>query len=231
MELPKHLGVIMDGNRRYAKSKLMEGWKGHTHGTKTFHDLLDWTLEFGIKEITIYAFSTENFNRTKREVDELMKIFRKELEAFRKDERITKHKVHVRFVGRLHLFPEDIQKAMYQFMEDTKPHKGHTLNLAMGYGGRAELVDTIKEIADEAKSSGIDLKEIDEAFVQERLGVKTDIDMVIRTGGVTRTSNFFPWQTAYAEWFFIEKMWPEFTKEDLKHCLEEFSKRERRMGK
>lgn len=228
--VPKHLGVIMDGNRRFAKAKGLPGWAGHEYGIVTFHKFLDWVKEFGVKETTFYTFSTENFNRPKREKEQLFKHFREEMDDFRHDKRIKRDKVRVKFVGRLWMFPEDIQQMMYDFMEETKKHKNYTINFAMAYGGRSELIDCMKDLLEEASSGTLGPADLDEKLISERL-LLGDMDMVIRTGGVSRTSNFFPWQTAYAEWFFLKKMWPAVTKRDFFKCLVEYGKRERRMGK
>lgn len=231
MKIPKHLGVIMDGNRRYAQKLGLPKIQGHTYGVKTFHKILDWLKDLGVKEVTFYTLSTENLKRSKAEVKVLFEHLRRELKKFRHDERIKRDKIRVRFYGRLHLLPEDLQQLMHELMEATKKHTKHYVNFAVAYGGRAELVDAVSDLVDEASTGTLGASEITEEIISLRLWMKNDMDMVIRTGGAKRTSNFFPWQTIYAEWFFLKKFFPELTKADFSKCFAEFEKRERRFGK
>ena len=188
-------------------------------------ELLKWCMELGIKEVTLYCFSTENFKRSKEEVDYLFNLFRKKIGDFKKDKTIHDNKVKVSFIGKLSMFPEDMQKSMKEVMEMTKDYGNYKLNLALAYGSRSEIVDAFKRIA------GKGIKEINEDIIKENLYLPDDVDILIRPGGEKRLSNFLLWQNSYAEIFFIDTLWPEFKKEDLVAIIEEFKKRERRFGK
>ena len=224
-KIPKYIAIILDGNRRYAKKFGLPKLKGHEKGFNKIKDLLKWCTELGIKEATLYCFSTENFKRDKKEIDYLFDLFRKKIGDFKKDRTIHKNKVKISFIGRLSMFPKDMQKAMKDVMEATKNYDNYKLNLALAYGSRNEIVDAFKKIM----SKGI--KEIDENVVKENLYLPDDVDILIRPGGEKRLSNFLLWQSAYTELIFIEKLWPEFTKKDLIWCIEEYNRRERRFGK
>lgn len=221
-----HLAIILDGNRRYAKNLKLEPWKGHEVGAKKVEKLLEWCEEFNIKEVTLYVFSMQNFKRTKEEINYLLKIVKNTAKKFINDPRIMEKKVKIRIIGRLHLFLKDIQDICNEVMEKTQKNDNYKLNLAFGYGGREEIIDAVKKILSEKNKT-----EINEETFSKYLYLNSEPDIVIRTGGVVRTSNFLPWQTIYSEWFFLEKTWPEFEKEDLKKVIEEFSQRERRFGK
>lgn len=227
-KVPRHIGIILDGNRRYAKKIGLQPWKGHEFGVKKLEQLLDWCMELGIKELTLYSFSTENFNRTKTERDFLFNIFKQEFKNMKNRGNIFKNRIRVNVIGRLGMFPKDIRKAMDDIMEKTKKHNGFIVNFAMAYGGRQEIVDAFKGII--KKSKKIKSEDISEELITKNLYLKSEPDLVIRPGGEIRTSNFLTWQSVYSEWVFIDKLWPEFTKEDLERCIEEFNKRERRFG-
>src|SRR3989344_4711546 len=222
---PKHIAIVLDGNRRYAKKHGMPTLKGHEKGYNKIKDVLEWCIELGIKEVTLYCLSTENFERSKEEVDYLFNLFRSRIGDFKKDKAIHGNKVKISFVGRLSMFPEDMQKSMQEVMEATKDYDKYKLNLALAYGSRSELVDAFKKIIKKG------IKEIDESIIQENLYVPDDVDILIRPGGEKRLSNFLLWQNSYAELFFIDKLWPEFEKEDLINIIAEFKGRERRFGK
>jgi len=226
---PRHIALILDGNRRYGR-KIGNKFKGHQVGAKKVEKLFDWCEELGIKEVTLYTFSTENFNRSKEEVDYLMKLFKKQFKRLKNDKRVNEGKIKINFIGRLELFPADLRKDMEELMEKTKDNGGFIVNFAVGYGGRAEIVDSIKKIIEEFKDKKIDLSDVNEGLVSENLYLKNDPDIMIRPGGEKRVSNFLLWGCAYSELFFIEKLWPEFEKEDLVKIIEEFKKRERRFG-
>lgn len=221
----KHLAVILDGNRRYAKGLNLEPWKGHEIGAKKVEKLLEWCEEFNIKEVTLYVFSIQNFNRTKEEVDYLLKIVKNTAQKFINDSKIMEKKVKINIIGRIYLFPKEIQEICNEVMIKTEKNNNYILNLAFGYGGREEIIDAINKILLQKKT------EINEELFSKYLYLNSEPDIVIRTGGVIRTSNFLPWQTIYSEWFFLEKTWPEFEKEDLEKVIAEFSQRERRFGR
>lgn|SRR3989338_3464078 len=222
---PLHIAIILDGNRRYAQKHKLALWKGHELGAKKVEDLMDWCNELGVKELTLYSFSTENFNRSKNEIDYLMNLFRKQISKLKKDKRLDKNKIRVNFIGRLSLFPKNIQKEMRELMEKTRKNNGFIVNFAMGYGGRQEIVDAVNKLL----SKGV--KEIDEKGFEDYLCLKDKPDLLIRPGGEMRISNFLLWQMAYTEFYFTDKLWPEFTKKDLVMAVEDYKKRERRFGK
>ena len=223
--VPKHIAIILDGNRRYSKKVGIPTFKGHEKGYNKIKDVLKWCVELGIKEVTLYCLSTENFNRSKDEVDYLFNLFRSRIADFKKDKAIHDNKVKISFVGRLSMFPEDMQKSMKEVMETTKDYDKYKLNLALAYGSRSEIADAFKKIIKKG------IKDIDESTIQENLYLPDDVDIMIRPGGEKRLSNFLLWQNSYAEIFFIDKLWPEFTKKDLLKIIEEFKQRERRFGK
>lgn len=229
--VPKHIAIVLDGNRRFSKRLMMKPWKGHEWGAKKVEYLLDWANELNIKEVTLYAFSIDNFNRPKKEFDYLMGLFKKQYIKTKKDPRIKKYNVRVNFIGRLFMFPKDVQESMYDLMEFTKNNKKFILNIAMAYGGRQEVIDAIKSISEKIKMGKLDIEDINEKSFSNELYLNDDPDLIIRTGGEKRTSNFLIWQANYSEWIFLEKMWPEFEKKDLLECLNEYSKRKRRFGR
>ena len=229
-KVPRHIGIILDGNRRFSKRLMMKPWMGHEWGAKKVEELLGWAADLGIKEMTLYALSIENFNRPKEEFDFLMELFRKEFDALNEDERIIKNQIRINIIGRLSMFPEDIQQRMYGIMEKTKNHSKHVVNLAMAYGGRAEIIDATKRIAQQIKDGKLDVDRINEEVFQRNLYIESEPDLIIRTSGERRSSGFLLWQGSYAEFFFSEKLWPEFEKEDLVAAIEDYKKRERRFG-
>ncbi len=230
-QVPKHIGFILDGNRRFSKRLMMKPWKGHEWGAKKVRQVLEWAKEKGIREITLYTFSVENFNRPKEEFNYLMELFRREFDRLIKDKQIYENEIRINVIGRLHLFPEDVQKRLREIMEKTKSFSRYIVNFAMGYGGRAEVVDAARRIAEAVKENRLDIDQINEEVFAKNLYLQDEPDMIIRTGGEVRTSNFLPFQAAYSEWIFIDKMWPEFEKEDFEECLHEYARRERRFGK
>ncbi len=225
-----HVGIILDGNRRFAKRLMKEPWKGHEYGSKKVEKLLEWCKEFSIKELTLYAFSMQNFNRPKIEFDYLMKVFKDNFERLKEDPRISEYGIKIRIIGRIHLFPKDVQDAMNTIMEKTKDNTNYIINFALAYGGQEELVDTIKKIGRKIEAKEISSEDISKELVNKNLYMSSQPDFVIRTGGDHRTSNFLIWQSWYSEWFFLEKTWPEFEKEDLLDCINKFKGRARRFG-
>lgn len=223
---PKHLAIILDGNRRFAKRLMLEPWKGHEYGREKVEKLMDWCIEQDIPQLTLYAFSLQNFNRPKEEFDYLMKVFVEAAERLLIDPRIEQYQVKVNFLGRYDLFPKNVVERIENVIEKTKDNHGFTLNIAMAYGGREEIVDAVKRIIEEKVPSS----DIDEAMIAKHLYINSEPDLIIRTGGEKRTSNFLPWQSIYSEWIFLDKTWPEFDKQDLMSALKEYSQRERRYG-
>jgi tritrans,polycis-undecaprenyl-diphosphate synthase [geranylgeranyl-diphosphate specific] len=226
--VPRHIGIILDGNRRFSKRLMMKPWKGHEWGAKKVEALLEWCKEFGIKELTLYCFSIENFDRPKREFDYLMDLFKRE---FEKDERIHKNKIKVNFIGRLWMFPKPLQKIMNKLMKMTEKYDNYTVNFAMAYGGRAEIIDATKQISEQVKKGKLDIKDINEKVFSKNLYLDSEPDLIIRTAE-SRLSGFLLWQGSYAEIIFLpNKLWPEFEKKDFVACLREYDSRERRFGK
>lgn len=222
--IPRHIAIVLDGNRRFAKKLMMEPWRGHELGAEKTEKLFDWCNELGIKEMTLYCFSLENFNRPKKEFDFLMKIFKKEFSKLKKDKRIHENKIKLRFIGKTELFDEDIQKLVSDLEEMTKDYNDYTINFAFAYGGKQEILDAVKKLVENKE-------EINEENLRKNLWLESEPDLIIRTGGERRTSNFLPWQSTYSEWIFLDKTWPEFEKQDLINCIGEFNERERRFGK
>jgi len=228
---PKHVGIILDGNRRFAKKLALQPWNGHEWGAKKVAKLFDWCKELNVKELTLYAFSMQNFNRPKREFEFLMKIFS---EFFSKQEylkTIHENKIKIKFIGRIHLFPEEVYSKMVELENATKDYDNYFVNFAMAYGGREEIIDAVKQIGRKIESGELSNDQITEKLMDQNLYLDHAPDFIIRTGGDHRTSNFLVWQSSYSEWFFIEKTWPEFEKEDFLTCINQYINRERRFGK
>ena len=222
---PKHIAIVIDGNRRWAKKQGLKAvWNGHEKGAKKVEELLEWAKELDIKELTIYCLSVENLKRDEKEKIFLFKLFEKFFSKYENDKRIGEDKVKIRFLGKIELMPENIQRIIKRLEEKTKDYDNFKLNFAFAYGGRQELIDAIKALGESGE-------EITEENFEKYLYNSSEPEMIIRTGAVSRTSNFLPWQSIYSEWFFLDKMWPEFTKEDLISCIEQFEKRGRRFGK
>ena len=221
-----HLGIILDGNRRYAKKLLREPWKGHDSGAEKVERLFDWCKELGVTELTLYVFSMQNFQRSEKEVSYLMDLFCKFFTSEKIKNKIQQNQIRLHFIGRIHLLPQKVQDLISRLQAETEKNIGFIANFAMAYGGREEIIDGVNKILKEGK-----LKEVDETTFSKYLQLQSQPDLIIRTGGEKRTSNFLVWQSWYSEWFFLDKYWPEFEKEDLARVLEDFNKRERRFGK
>ena len=225
-ENPRHVAIILDGNRRFAKRLMLEPWKGHEYGRKKVEDLLDYAKDLGIKEMTFYALSVENIkNRPKRELSFIYKVFRETFKNINR-EKIEKNKIRMRFIGNLSLLPDDLREQCLKLENETKNNDELIVNFAIAYGGRQELVEAVRSIL----KSKIDADEVDGKLIERHLYMDSQPDFIIRTGGEKRTSNFLPWQASYSEWFFLDKMWPEFEKQDLVDCIEEFKRRKRNFG-
>ena len=227
----KHVAIIMDGNGRWAQQHGHERTFGHEQGVEAVRSVTEGATEMGIPYLTLYTFSTENWNRPKEEVDMLMRlltrVIAKEVDTF------MKNGVRLLTTGRLDTLPEDCQKSMRDAEEITANNKNTTLILALSYSGRSELVDTAKQIARKAANGQLNPDNIDENTIQQHLYHPEipDVDLLIRTGGDLRISNFLLWEIAYAELFFSPIMWPDFRKDHLREILEQFTHRERRFGK
>lgn len=230
IQLPEHIGIIMDGNGRWAKKRGLPRSAGHTAGAQTFRKIARYCSDIGIKYLTVYAFSTENWRRPSDEVDALMRLFKDYLqEAIRdfKDDSIV-----LRFLGDRSAFSPELLSLMNENEEESRERDGMVLNIAMNYGGRAELVTAIRDMANEVKDGSLDPAAITEELVSQHLYTKgqPDPDLIIRPSGENRTSNFLLWQSAYAEYVIMDVLWPDFTQDDLNQALIEFAKRNRRFG-
>lgn len=229
--VPKHIGIIMDGNRRFSKKLMLKPWNGHEWGAKKVEKLFTWCQEFNIKELTLYTFSIQNFNRPKKEFDYLMKIFKENFDKLIDDKRLDSNGIRINVIGRLHMFPKDVQDRLNRIMEKTKNNNDYVINFAMAYGGREEIIDATRKIAQQVKNGKLNIDDINEETFSKNLYFANQPDLIIRTGGDNRTSNFLSFQSAYSEWLFLDKMWPEFEKEDFEEAISNYSKRKRRFGK
>ncbi len=221
----------MDGNRRFARRLVAKPWKGHEWGTKKLEKVFEWCQEYKIKELTLYTFSIQNFDRPKEEFNYLMDLFARNFDILKDDKRIYDNNIKINVIGRLWMFPENIQKKIQEIMDRTKNHKKHIINFAMAYGGREEVIDAATKIAKAVKEGKLDIKDINEEVFKNNLYLKDEPELIIRTGGEQRTSNFLAFQGVYSEYLFVDKMWPEFEKKDFINCLEEYTNRKRRFGK
>jgi tritrans,polycis-undecaprenyl-diphosphate synthase [geranylgeranyl-diphosphate specific] len=230
--IPMHIAVVPDGNRRYAKKLGKMSFQGHRAGADVFSDFVDWCREFGIREVSFWGLSMENLKREKLELEFLFKLFEEMCDkVMKKDSKAKKHKVRVRFCGELDLLPEKLQKKILLAEESTKDYSDYRLNLLIAYGGREEILHAARQLAKESADGKIRPDDIDAELFRKQLYVQSYPDLVIRTGHAC-LSGLLPWQATYAEIIFLEdKFWPEFTREDLKACLEEYSKRRRSFGK
>ena len=231
---PEHIAIILDGNRRWASGKIVSPWLGHARGAERIEELLDWCLELEVKSITLYTFSTENFRREQIEVAEIMRIAQEEFEKLLTDERVHKNKIRVKVIGKAHLLPERLQKRIADVEKATQDYDQHFLNFAFAYGGRAEIVDAARKIAEEVHKGKLTPDKVDEKVFEQYLYTshmpQQDPDLIIRTSGVERLSNFLLWQSAYSELCFLDVYWPDFRKIDLLRSVRTFQKRMRRFG-
>ena len=228
--LPEHIAIIMDGNRRWAKANGKPVAFGHKEGAKTLEKIVRYANEIGIKYITVYAFSTENWKRSKEEVDALMLLLQNYIEEYSK--RADSENIRVKFLGDTTALSKRMQKGIEDCIERTKNNTGVTFNIALNYGGRAEIIKAVKEIAKEVEDKNLNIEDINEQCISERLYTKgePDPDLLIRTSGEIRLSNFLPWQLVYSEFLFVDKNWPDFTEEDLEDAIVEYQKRTRKFG-
>jgi len=230
-KLPSHIAIIMDGNGRWAKQRLMNRINGHEKGADTVRMIVRVCREIGIEILTLYAFSTENWQRPKSEVAALMDL----LKRFLKSESREMHQNNIRLntIGQTHRIPKGVRNVLSRNMEMTAANTGLTLNLALSYGGRAEIVEMVKQIAARAKQGQLDPAAITPEIVADNLYTRgmCDPDLLIRTGGDMRISNFLLWQIAYAEIFVTDTLWPEFSQEEFMAILGDFQRRERRFGR
>lgn len=229
--LPKHIAIIMDGNGRWAKERGFLRAIGHESGTKSVRNTVEACSELGIKNLTLYAFSSENWNRPKLEVQTLMQLLisslKKELPT------MQKNSIRLNAIGNLNNLPKKVQKELLHVIESTRKNKKMTLTLALSYGSRDEITDATRQICDKVKNNIISIENIDDTLINQHLYTRNlpDVDLLIRTSGEKRISNFLLWQIAYAELYFTDVYWPDFVKENLYEAIINYQKRERRFGK
>ncbi|MDT7890502.1 MAG: polyprenyl diphosphate synthase [Candidatus Nanopusillus sp.] len=236
-DIPKHIAVIPDGNRRYAKKYNLPIYEAYKIGSEKTLEFLNWCMEFGIKVVTFFVISYDNFlKRSKEDVDAVLRLLREKLKKIREYKNIIEDKVKIKIIGRTHLLPDDIQKEIKLVEDLTKNNSRYYLNLAVVYGSRQEIIDGIKRLFEDFKKGIIDINNLDESLFMRYLYFGDEIpypepDLIIRTSGEHRISNYLLYQSAYSELYFIEKYWPEITKEDFINAIEWYKKRERRFGK
>lgn len=230
--LPLHMGIIMDGNRRFAQALGEPAIKGHEYGRDTLENVLDWCLEVGVRHLTVYAFSTENFNRNPVEVKRLMDLFEENFLKMAKDERVHNHRIHVRAIGQIERLPRRVRDAIEVAQEATRDYGDYFYTIAVAYGGRQEIIDAVRAMARDVKEGALRPEEIDEERISKYLYTAhlPDPDLILRTSGEERISNFLLWQMAYAELYFTDVYWPGFRKVDFLRAIRTYQQRKRRYG-
>lgn len=228
--VPRHIAIIMDGNGRWAKKRGLPRSIGHTYGAKVFKTIARHCGEIGVKYLTVYAFSTENWKRPAEEVGALMGLFKDYLHELLTD--FLDDNIVLRILGEVSAFPEELKALIERCEQETSANTGLTLNIAMNYGGRLEILRAVRTLCEEVKAGTINLTDVEEAFIADRLYTRgmPDPDLIIRPSGETRTSNFLLWQSAYSEYVFMDVLWPDFTPRDLDAAIAEYNKRNRRFG-
>lgn len=228
--LPRHVGIIMDGNGRWAKKRGLPRQAGHIKGAKTFKDISLYCADRGIEMLTVYAFSTENWKRPKAEIDAIMNLFRDYL-----IDGINNYKdknVRLKIIGDKSVFPQDIKDLINEIELSFKTNTGMVLNIAMNYGGRDEIIYAVKDIADDILKGNLQIDDINENLISQRIYTPLipDADLIIRPSGEYRLSNFLMWQSAYSEFWFSDILWPDFSSKDLEDAFNAFARRNRRFG-
>ena len=230
-KIPRHIAIIMDGNGRWARKRKLNRVNGHNKGADTVRSVVRTARELGVSYLTLYAFSTENWDRPKTEVAALMKLLKRFLQS--EQQEMLDNDIRLQAIGELYRLPEDVLKELQQTMAITCKNKGMVLNLALSYGGRSEIVTAVKEIAEEVANQKLNAADISSDLISNHLFTKDmpDPDLVIRTSGEMRISNFLLWQIAYSELFITDTLWPDFTKEEFLNIIKDFQERDRRFGK
>ncbi|MHB1708427.1 MAG: polyprenyl diphosphate synthase [Thermoplasmataceae archaeon] len=230
--VPNHIGIITDGNRRYAMALGISTDEGHIAGKNKLEDVLDWCREIGIKVVTVYAFSTENFRRDKNEINFLFKLINQSLIDLMNDERVEKYHIGVKVIGEKVNLPDFLVNTIREVEEATSSNRDFRLNLAVGYGGREEIINAVRKILKDGLEGKIMPSDISETKFREYLydGNIPDPDLILRTSGEERVSNFLIWQSAYSELYFTDVYWPEFRKVDFLRAIKSYQMRKRRFG-
>ena len=228
--MPKHIAIIMDGNKRWAKAKGIDTKLGHKAGAETLEKIANFANQIGLKYLTVYAFSTENWKRTKEEVGALMLLLNAYLDKFLNKESLRNIKIRV--LGDIENLDKSLKESIEKIVEKSKNNTGLTLNIAFNYGGRAEIVRAVKKISEKVSKNEIELNDINEELVSNNLYTngEPNPDLLIRPGGELRISNFLLWQLAYTEFLFIDKYWPDFSEQDLLEAIKKFESRNRKFG-
>ncbi len=232
---PQHIGIILDGNRRWALKRALPTLIGHKEGVKRTQDVLDWCYSQGIETVTIYAFSTENFNRPKKEVEDVLNLINNQMIKLISNPTIHENQVKIKAIGRIDLLPVNLQKSLNEVERVTEKYNDHFLNIAVAYGGRKEIIDATKKIVEDVTLGKKSLSQINETTFDEYLYTahlpNPHPDLIIRTSGESRLSGFLLWQSAYSEFLFLDVYWPDFRKIDLLRVIRMFQQRKRRYGK
>ena len=230
-DIPKHLAIIMDGNGRWAESKGKNRIHGHSHGVKAVREVVEEAVQLKVEYLTLYAFSTENWSRPKEEIGVLMKLLVNTLRS--EFEKLLQNRIKLNVIGNISQLPEVVQNELEYVMKQTQNNREMTLTLALSYGGREELANVLKQLVIKVKNNIISAENINQSIINEHLYTQNlpDVDLLIRTSGEKRISNFMLWQIAYAELYFSKVLWPDFTKDHLHDALVSYQKRERRFGK
>ena len=230
-DMPKHLAIIMDGNGRWAEKRGKNRIYGHSHGVKAVREVVEEAVQIKIEYLTLYAFSTENWSRPQDEIGVLMELLFNTLKS--EFEKLLKNRIKLNVIGNIHQLPKIVQTELDYVVNQTQNNTEMTLTLALSYGGREELANVFKQLAYKIKDNIISLENIDQSIINEHLYTRNlpDVDLLIRTSGEKRISNFLLWQIAYAELYFSKVLWPDFSKEHLHKALNSYKKRERRFGK
>lgn len=230
----EHIAIILDGNRRWATEKELNPWLGHKKGAETVEQLLDWCERLNVKFVTLYAFSTENFRRPPQEIDEIMRIAEEKFRKLLTDERIHRNRVHVKVIGSVNLLPPSLRQLIAEVEKATADYDKQFLNFAFAYGGRAEILDAAKTIAEKVKNGELNLDDVNESTFEKYLYTShmpnQEPDLIVRTSGEERLSGFLLWQAAYSELCFLDVYWPDFRLIDLLRAIRTFQKRKRRYG-
>lgn len=229
-KVPTHIAIIMDGNGRWAKSRFLPRTAGHKAGVEAIREVIKESQRLGVKHLTLYAFSTENWKRAEEEVKTLMTLFQSYLDDYSK--RADSENIKVKIIGSRDGLSEKMKDSISKCMERTKDNTGITFNIALNYGGRDELLKAVKNISEQVKENKLNIEDITEETISNNLYTQgqPDPDLLIRTSGEIRLSNFLPWQLVYSEFLFIEKYWPDFSEEDLENAIKIYQQRNRKFG-
>ncbi|MEM0057058.1 MAG: polyprenyl diphosphate synthase [Candidatus Geothermarchaeota archaeon] len=234
-EIPQHVAIILDGNRRWARKRNLPVHIGHIKGAEKLKELIKWCVELGVRYLTVFVFSTENFNREEDEINEFIKLMRKKLDECLNDENLMRYSIRIKFIGDVQRLPEDIREKIHLLEDKTKSNTRLVVNVALAYGGKWDILTATKIIATLVKEGKLNVEDISYETFQKFLATshlpKPDVDLLLRTGGEYRISNFLLWQCAYAELVFMDIMWPDFRKIDFMRAIRLYQKRNRRFGR